>query len=115
MSAQVDMFEAIENNLKLGGDLIRFISDDQFQDASVPPYFSSIGCHFRHILDIFDCIFSGLSDGQVDLTARTRCTDVETRRDACLAYLDRTLKQLDALRSAVLGRHVAESGCRRLT
>lgn len=104
MSAQLDMFEAIEKNLKLGGELIRFISDDQFRDESVPPYFSSIGCHFRHILDIFDCIFSGLENGQVDLTARTRCTEVETRREACLDYLDRTLSKLHDLRSADIDR-----------
>lgn len=97
MPGKPNMFAAIEKNLNAGAELVRFISDDEFQDCTVPPYHSSIGCHMRHILDIFDCIFAGLESGKVDLTARKRCTDVETNREACLAYLDRTIDQLYAL------------------
>jgi uncharacterized damage-inducible protein DinB len=104
MDSQARIFDAIENNLKLGGALIQFISDEQFRDASVPPYHSSIGCHIRHILDIFQCIFNGLESGSVDLTARQRCEDVETNREACLAYLDRVLVELNDLRGCDLGQ-----------
>lgn len=103
MDSRARLFDAIENNLKLGGELIRFISDEQFRDASVPPYHSSIGCHIRHILDIFQCIFNGLDTGCVDLTARQRCEDVETNRTICLEYLGRVLVQLNDLRAQDLG------------
>ena len=99
MPGPASMFDAIENNLKLGGDLVRFISDEQFCDTTVPPYHSSIGSHMRHILDIFDCIFSGLEEGKVDLTARQRCLDVECCRDTCLGYLYRTIAKLNELRT----------------
>ena len=94
------MFDAIEKNLKLGGELVQSISDEQFRDTTVPPYHASIGGHMRHILDIFDCIFSGLAkgEGQIDLTARERRIEVETDRQVCLAYIDRVLSQLNALR-----------------
>ena len=98
MSGQACMFDAIEKNLRLGADLIGFISDDQFCDKTVPPYHSSIGSHMRHILDIFDCILTGLDSGKVDLTARTRNLQVETQRETCQAYLDRVLAGLNALR-----------------
>ena len=91
MPGQACMFDAIEKNLNLGADLIGFISDDQFNDKTVPPYHSSIGCHMRHILDIFDCILTGLDAGKVDLTARTRNVKVETDRDVCHEYLEQVL------------------------
>ncbi|HBH91121.1 hypothetical protein [Ponticaulis sp.] len=104
MPGQACMFDAIEKNLNLGADLIGFISDDQFNDKTVPPYHSSIGCHMRHILDIFDCILTGLDAGKVDLTARTRNVQVETDRDVCHEYLEQVLSGLNDLRSADLER-----------
>lgn len=112
------MFDAIEKNLMTGADLVRFISDEQFCDCSVPPYHSSIGGHMRHILDIFDCIFSGLESGHADLTARERCLDIETDRTACLAYLERILSQLNALRETDINQLIDvtdDLGCGRVT
>ena len=102
MSGQTCMFDAIEKNLNLGADLIGFISDEQFRDKTVPPYHSSIGCHMRHILDIFDCILTGLDAGKVDLTARSRNVTVETDKAACQAYLASVLERLNSLRTADL-------------
>ncbi len=118
MHGPASMFDAIEKNLKLGGELIQFISDEQFCNATVAPYHSSIGSHMRHILDIFDCIFSGLESGEVDLSARQRCLDVECNRQACLDYLDRTLNQIQALRTADIDQLVNvtdDLGCGRVT
>lgn len=47
------MIEAIEKNLEKGKHLITKISNQQYSDSSVAPYYSSIGCHMRHILDVF--------------------------------------------------------------
>ncbi len=93
------MFKAIEKNLIVGMDLVRSLSDAQYQDNSVPPYHSSIGGHIRHILDIFDCIFCGIDTGLVDLAARSRDLTVEQDRDVALAYFERTLHQLRAIQN----------------
>ena len=66
------MIEPIEHNLNRGVKLLNSISDTQYSDTTVQPYHSSIGTHMRHILDVFDCIFSGLEKKHIDLTARKR-------------------------------------------
>ena len=92
------MIGALQNNLKLGVDLLRALSEAQYQDTSVGPYHASIGNHIRHILDMFDCVFSGLNSGAIDLTARKRDENIEQDISAALVYFKRTLDQLTALR-----------------
>lgn len=38
---------------------------------------SSIGQHFRHILDFYDCLFRGLAEGRVDYAKRQRDLQME--------------------------------------
>lgn len=63
-------------------------------NESVPPYYSSIGCHIRHILDFYKCIFDGFDIGKVDLTNRDRNMTVEQDCICALDYLDDILKRI---------------------
>ncbi|VAV93139.1 hypothetical protein MNBD_ALPHA06-1188 [hydrothermal vent metagenome] len=103
------MFTAIKNNLTVGVELVSSLSDTQYRDTSVEPYHSSIGSHIRHVLDIFDCIFSGLQSGQINLAARSRNLDVEQDRQIALAYFAETFRQLDALQTADMNQIVQVS------
>jgi uncharacterized damage-inducible protein DinB len=38
---------------------------------------SSIGQHFRHVLDFYDCLFKGLAAGRIDYTGRQRDVRME--------------------------------------
>jgi len=58
---------AIEKNLIRGIELLNCISDEEYGNMSVPPYYSSIGGHMRHILDVFDCVFEGIESKQINL------------------------------------------------
>lgn len=87
----------ILDNLQRGETLLSHLEQAQFSDKSVGPYYSSIGGHFRHILDVFACIFIGLDDGLIDLTARERNELVETNTGSALTYLERTVNQLKTL------------------
>ena len=71
------MISAIEMNLHRGVKLLNSISNEQYSNTSVAPYYSSIGRHMRHILDVFDCVFEGIPVLKVDLTARKRNEIVE--------------------------------------
>lgn len=76
--------------------LLDNLSNDQLCDASVSPYYSSIGSHIRHILDFYDCVFN--SDGNtVDLTARSRNKAVESNCNQAQDYLSSITKQLNAV------------------
>jgi len=88
------MINAIEKNLMRGVKLLNAINDQQYSDQSVAPYYSSIGGHMRHILDIFDCIFEGLPNKKIDLAARKRNELVEHFTLHGLLYFETILNQL---------------------
>ncbi len=93
------MINAIIKNLQRGVQLLNSIDDRQYSDNSIPPYFSSIGIHMRHILDIFDCIFDGLESKQVDLAARKRNELAENKVEFGLIYFNETISKLEDLKS----------------
>ena len=58
--------------------LLDSLDDIQLANATIGPYYSSIGSHLRHILDFYHCIFKSNMATTIDLTARPRNTEVET-------------------------------------
>ncbi|HHC80169.1 MAG TPA: DinB family protein [Flavobacteriia bacterium] len=103
------MIEAIEHNLKRGVKLLNSISDIEYSDTSMEPYHSSIGGHMRHILDVFDCIFSGLESKKVNLAARKRNELAENKTAFGLAYFDEILQQLHTLKDVDLNQMIEVS------
>ncbi|WP_299055706.1 DinB family protein [uncultured Polaribacter sp.] len=93
------MINAIEQNLYRGIKLLNSISDEQYSNTTIPPYFSSIGCNMRHVLDAFSSIFNGLDEGYIDFTDRKRNVLCEQTTAAGISYFNTIitkLKQLDA-------------------
>ena len=84
------------NTLQKSQVLLDNLSNNQFCDASVSPYYSSIGTHIRHILDFYDCIFNVNSENTVDLTARSRNKDVESDCNCAHNYLKTIVEKLNA-------------------
>lgn len=91
------MIDAIEKNLNRGIKLLNSITDEQYSNTSAPPYFSSIGSHMRHILDVFSCIFNGLEDRQVDFSARERNPLAEQYTVAGIDYFNTVISKLHTL------------------
>lgn len=100
------MISAIEMNLNRGVKLLNSISNEQYSNTSVAPYYSSIGRHMRHILDVFDCIIEGYPKLSVDLTARNRNEIVELNTDAGVAYFESVLASLKKLASEDLDQFI---------
>jgi uncharacterized damage-inducible protein DinB len=92
------MILAITKNLQRGINLLNSINDCQYSDVSIAPYYSSIGGHMRHILDVFDCIFEGLESGKVDLTARKRNELAESKTAFGIAYFEKTIDFLNTIK-----------------
>ncbi|OSY87723.1 hypothetical protein WH52_09850 [Tenacibaculum holothuriorum] len=88
------MIDAIEKNLLRGVKLLNSISDEEYSNNTIPPYYSSIGCNMRHILDVFSCIFNGLESGRVDFSDRERNTLAEQETRAGIVYFEKVLNQL---------------------
>jgi uncharacterized damage-inducible protein DinB len=88
------MIKAIEQNLERGIQLLNSITDDQYSNSTVPPYFSSIGCNMRHVLDAFTSVFNGIECGQVNFSDRKRNTICEENTQEGIRYFKETIKRL---------------------
>ncbi|PQJ73943.1 DinB family protein [Polaribacter gangjinensis] len=82
------MIDAIEFNLQRGIKLLQNLSEPEYTNESIPPYYSSIGCHIRHILDVFSCILKGFEAKKVDLTNRERNQSIEQNIEFGIAYFE---------------------------
>lgn len=91
------MIEAIEKNLQRGVKLLNTISDEQYSNCSVPPYYSSIGNNMRHILDLFSCIFKGLEEGDIDFSNRERNEMAQVKTESGIAYFHDIIYKLKNL------------------
>lgn len=103
------MIPAIVKNLERGVILIKSMSDEEYSNNSTPPYYSSIGIHMRHILDVFQCVLSGLDKGQIDLSERQRNELAETKVSVGLDYFDHVIDQLKNLENTDLNGEVVVS------
>jgi len=81
--------------------LLDNLSNMQLCDASVSPYYSSIGTHIRHILDFYDCIFSVNTENKVDLTARSRNKNVESDCECAQEYLTLIISRVSSISSDI--------------
>src|SRR5210317_1810778 len=93
------MIDDIQKNLDRGIHLLNAISDGQYSNTTIAPYYSSIGGHMRHILDVFDCIVEGLKTGEINLINRKRNELAENFTEQGLVYFEQVLNDLDALRT----------------
>lgn len=94
------MIEIIEKNLNRGIQLLNCISDDEYSNTSIAPYYSSIGGHMRHILDVFDCIFDGLDSKNINLINRNRNELAENYTQYGIAYFEDIIQRLILLEKA---------------
>ena len=94
------MIEAIEKNLERGVQLLQSISDEEYRDTSIAPYYASIGTHVRHILDVFDCIFEGISNKEINLINRKRNNLAENFTKNGIYYFEEVIAKLKLLKES---------------
>jgi uncharacterized damage-inducible protein DinB len=93
------MIEAIEENLCRGMQLLKCISDEEYSNTTIAPYYSSIGGHMRHILDVFDCVFEGLDSKDINLINRKRNELAEKYTKNGIEYFEKTVTNLKSLKT----------------
>ena len=94
------MLNAIQKNLERGVILLNHITDEQYRDTSVAPYYSSIGGHMRHVLDVFDCIFEGLHSKKINLINRKRDILSESYTKNGIDYFNEIMDKCVLLKTA---------------
>lgn len=91
------MLPAIQESLDQCAEMLHSISDRAYADSSVAPYYSSIGAHVRHALDIYNCILSGADRDVIDLTARSRDVAIEQQRMRAMSEIINIQRRLEGL------------------
>ena len=83
---------ATEDVLRQGLDLLFELSGESFAAVAPEPYSASIGQHYRHVLDHFLCLESGLAAGEIDYDNRERNPQLETDLDYARATSERLIQ-----------------------
>ena len=91
------MIEAIKHNLERGINLLNYISDEDYSNTTIAPYYSSIGGHMRHVLDVFDCVFEGLDSNSINLINRKRNEKAENFTADGVTYFNEVIQKLQSL------------------
>jgi uncharacterized damage-inducible protein DinB len=91
------MIIAIEKSLQRGIQLLSSISNEEYCNKTIAPYYSSIGEHMRHILDVFDCVFEGLESNDINLINRSRNEQVENYTKTGIIYFEDIIQKLHKL------------------
>ena len=77
--------------------LLSTLTNDSLSNISIPPYYSCIGSHIRHILDFYDCILKGISLKDIDLTDRKRDELMHCDCDYAYRNVERIIGELTQL------------------
>ncbi|MEM9824603.1 MAG: hypothetical protein AAF985_26180, partial [Bacteroidota bacterium] len=71
-----------DGTLQMNGKILRLLYqiDDKTYQTALPVFSgSSLGSHFRHILNFYDCLLNGIKEGIVDYSCRERSVKIETK------------------------------------
>lgn len=93
------MIDTIAENLQRGIRLLTHISDEDYSNCSIPPYYSSIGNNMRHVLDVFACVYNGLESCEIDFSNRERNELAQLKTKEGLAYFESVIEKLYALQN----------------
>ncbi|MEP0367883.1 MAG: hypothetical protein ABJN36_18705 [Cyclobacteriaceae bacterium] len=86
----------IENLLSIR-DLLMKMDQTQYRKPSALLSGSSIGQHVRHILDLYECLISGIKRGVVSYDKRARQHEVEKHPQAAISLINTTIEGLTKL------------------
>lgn len=98
------LISAAEDVLRQGIALLDSIDEDTYSRKEEGPWGSSIGAHYRHVLDHFLCLIEGLWDFQINYDHRSRNLDTETSVQVARSTTQDLFGALAAIPHDVLGR-----------
>jgi len=83
--------------LNEGKELLFTLGADRYVEACTPAFISTIGAHFRHVLEHYQCLLDQLSEQQVSYDKRSRAQALETNYEQALKAIDILIQQLECL------------------
>ena len=95
--------QLIESNIRCleeGAELIRLLESNQYTQGFKPAFQSTIGAHFRHILEHYRCFASQMAGGTFCYDKRERDQLLECDAQYALRTIDELLNYVRSLSSA---------------
>ena len=90
MSLNTSLLQTNVDALEEGATLLAAISAEQYTQGYKPAFHSTIGAHFRHVLEHYRCFVGQMSSGQICYDKRERDELLECNFD----YAKRTVEEL---------------------
>jgi hypothetical protein len=100
------LISAVEDVLQQGCALLRSVSHETYTRKHEGPHGSSLGAHYRHVLDHFLCLLDGLQSGQIDYDQRRRSPEIENSELEALVVTENLIERFRRL-----PRDIARQDC----
>lgn len=91
------LVQSIKDVLLQGLELLDSVDDSTYAFMLEAPYSASIGKHYRHVIDHFECLVRGLRTGIIDYDNRERDVTLETSVEAARNATIRLIADLHGL------------------
>ena len=91
------LLQSIKDVLVQGLELLDAVDDDTYGFMVQAPYSASIGKHYRHVIDHFECLVRGLRTGIIDYDNRQRDLRLETSAEAARSATIRLIADFHGL------------------
>jgi hypothetical protein len=98
------LISADEGVLQQGLAMLDNTDQKSYSRKEEGPWGSSIGAHYRHVLDHFVCLIEGLWDLQINYDHRGRNRDIESSVEAARQATRELIEALNAIPDDVLKR-----------
>jgi uncharacterized damage-inducible protein DinB len=95
---------AAQDVLLQGLELLQ-MSDQQYAQMIGAPFDASIGQHYRHVLEHFQCLVKGADCGEVNYDARQRDRRIETDKEVAANATRDLVQGLNGWTDTILERH----------
>ncbi|MEM7357760.1 MAG: DinB family protein [Pseudomonadota bacterium] len=108
----------IDTNIKglnEGLELVQLLNGEQFQQRYKPAFESTVGAHFRHLLEHYRCFLEQLEGGVICYDDRERDDRLERDREYALACISDILQQLQLLDMDLFDRPYTIKDCQAMT
>ena len=100
------LITAVEDVLRQGCALLTSVSGKAYTHKEDGPHGASLGAHYRHVLDHFQCLLEGIESGEINYDHRRRSPELESSVDIALGATERLLEKFHALPA-----HIWQSEC----
>src|SRR5215472_12202503 len=96
------LISAAEDVLRQALALLDSVDENSYSRKEEGPWGSSIGAHYRHVLDHFLCFIEGLWDFEINYDHRGRSPEIETSVAAARAMTLELIEGLSAVSANTL-------------